>query len=316
MSKRLTFYSDGIRLAGYLYVPDGLKQGERRSSLVLCGGFGAHQERFLPEMAQYLTRHGYVAFTFDYRGFGESEGPRWRMVPQEQVRDISNAITFLGLQEEVDAGSIGLLGISFGGANVCYTAGVDPRARCTVSIVGVGCGESWLKGLRRAWEWQSFLDELAEDRTQRALTGKSRVVERLHIMVPDPSTQEMAKVAQQKYPGTCTHMPLETADAVISFHPEEVVGRISPRAVLFIVAGADVLVPNENTLELYRRAGEPKRWIVLPGKQHYEVYSPPAFDVVMAETVAWYQQHMPSASSQGMEGTGLQRSPCEKSTSW
>ena len=84
-------------------------------------------------MAGYLVGQGYVALTFDYRGFGESQGPRWRMIPQEQVRDISNAITFVENQDVVDKERIGLLGASFGRANVCYVAGVDTRVRCAVS---------------------------------------------------------------------------------------------------------------------------------------------------------------------------------------
>ena len=140
MVERRTFYSDGLKLVGYLRVPEGIRDGEKRSAVVLCGGFGAHQERFLPEMADYLSSQGYVTFTFDYRGFGESEGPRWRMIPQEQVKDIANAITFLEAQDVVNSAMIGLLGASFGGANVCYVAGVDTRVACVVSVVGVGCG--------------------------------------------------------------------------------------------------------------------------------------------------------------------------------
>ena len=184
MAERITFYSDGLELVGYLHKPKGMRASEKRSAIVLCPGFGAHQERFLPEMASHLANSGFMALTFDYRGFGESEGPRWRMIPQEQVKDISSAITFLQLQDSVDGDQIGLHGISFGGANVCYVASVDRRVRCLVSIVGVGCGEKWLRGLRRTWEWKAFLKELQDDRKHRVVHGASRIVERLHIMLP------------------------------------------------------------------------------------------------------------------------------------
>ena len=88
MAERITFYSDGIELVGYLYTPKAMQAGEKRSAIVLCPGFGAHQERFLPDMAGHLTDNGFVTLTFDYRGFGESDGHRWRMIPQEQVKDI------------------------------------------------------------------------------------------------------------------------------------------------------------------------------------------------------------------------------------
>ena len=288
MAERITFYSDGIELVGYLYAPEAIQGGEKRSAVVLCPGFGAHQERFLPQMASHLANNGFVALTFDYRGFGESEGHRWRMIPQEQVKDISSAITFLQLQDAVDSDQIGLHGISFGGANVCYVASVDPRVKCLVSIVGVGCGEKWLRGLRRTWEWKAFLKELEGDRRHRAANGASRIVDRLHIMLPDPKSAEMIRLTQKRYPDTCTDMPLETAEAVINFHPEEVMKRAPPECALFIVAEEDDLVPDDNTRELYRAASEPKKWVVLEGCGHYQAYGSPYFERVMAESTAWF----------------------------
>ena len=97
MAERVTFYSDGIQLVGYVYRPDRLSSAEKRSGILLCHGFGAHQERYLPDIANYLSGQGYLAMTFDYRGFGESDGPRWRLIPLEQITDVGNAVTCLRL---------------------------------------------------------------------------------------------------------------------------------------------------------------------------------------------------------------------------
>lgn len=293
MAERITFFSDGIPLVGYVYRPAGLRPGERRSGILLCHGFGAQQERYLPDIASYLSEQGYVAMTFDYRGFGESQGPCWRLIPWEQVVDIRNALTRLQLVDEVDPARVGLYGTSFGGANVCYAAGVDARAQCVVSVVGVGCGQRWLRSLRRAYEWAELLADLAEDWRQRVTTGQSKIVGRLDIMLPDPATRANAEWASRQFPNSCTQLPLETAQAVMDYHPEEVVGRIAPRPVLFIVAERDVLVPHEVTRELYERAGEPKKWVVIPGAGHYDVYFPPALHRVLDETTLWFRQHLP-----------------------
>ena len=294
MAKKVEFFSEGIKLVGYLYTPNGLRLGEKRSGIVLCHGFAAHQERYLPDIAQYLCGAGYVVLTFDYRGFGESDGPRWRLIPLEQVQDIANAVTFLQIQDGVESGSIGLYGTSFGGANVCHAA-LDDRIKCTVNVVGVGCGQRWLKSLRRAWEWKELLQELREDRVRRIETGESRVVDRLHIMLPDPASKAQAEEIQIRFPASCTHIPLETAQAVIDYHPEEVISRVAPNPMLFVVAEEDVLVPNEVTREVYDRAGQPKKWVVIPGCGHYDVYFPPIFEQVMAEATSWYTQHLPVA---------------------
>jgi hypothetical protein len=43
---------------------------------------------------------------------------------------------------------------------------------------------------------------------------------------------------------------------------------------------------------MFRRAGEPKRLVVLRGFGHYEVYTGEAFRQVTAETVAWFRQYL------------------------
>ena len=92
-------------------------------------------------------------------------------------------------------------------------------------------------------------------------------------------------------------IPLEYIDETLQFHPEWIVDRIAPRPILFITTDDDRLVPPEESLALYARAGEPKKLVVLHGYGHYEVYVEPAFSEVMRETVAWFRQHLPSGGA-------------------
>ena len=294
MPERVTFYSDGIQLVGYIYRPDNVASEEKRSAILACHGFGGHQEVYLPDIAKHLAGQGYVAMTFDYRGFGESDGPKWRLIPLEQIWDIRNALTFLQQVPGVDPSNLGLHGISFGGANVVHAAAVDQRVKCTVSVVGVGNGENWLKSIRSTSEWKEFQRELAEDWEQQVQKGTSQMVDIPRLMPSPPEYEaEDNKIAEQ-FPSACTQLPLETGQAVIDFHPDEVAHKISPRAVMFIVAEKDVLVLPEVTREVYDRALEPKKWMALPNCGHYDVYYPPAFDTVMVEATQWFQQYIPA----------------------
>src|SRR5207247_9285886 len=54
------------------------------------------------------------------------------------------------------------------------------------------------------------------------------------------------------------------------------------------------LFRSEESIEMYTRAGEPKKLVVLKGYGHYEVYKEPAFSEVMQATVAWYREHLPA----------------------
>ena len=91
------------------------------------------------------------------KGSAEARGKSVELMPMAQVEDIQNAITFMQQQEEVEADRIGLWGPSSGAANVSYTAGIDPRVKCMVSVSGIGDMGRWFKAMRRYWEWKEFL---------------------------------------------------------------------------------------------------------------------------------------------------------------
>jgi len=292
MQKPLTFYSAGVRLAGYLHAPDSDAEG-KRPGIVVCTGFAAVQAFYLPEICETLARAGYVALRFDYRGFGESEGARGRVIPMEHVEDIRNAITLLQQQPEVDPMRIALYGTSFGGAHVSYTAGVDGRVLCAVSTVGIGNGRRWMRSLRRYWEWRAFLRRLEEDRVQRVLTGKATYVSPYEIMVRDPNTEAEHTERQKQFPGSATDIVLESGEAIVQYAPEDVVDRIAPRAILWLHAEQDELVPPEESEAMYARAREPKKLVILRGLTHYDVYRENGFVSTMRETLEWYRTFLP-----------------------
>jgi dienelactone hydrolase len=296
MEEKVAFYSEGVKLSGHLRAaaPAG-GAVRRRPGVVVCAGFAGVQGIYLPEICDALGPAGYVTLRFDYRGFGESEGMRGRVVPMEHVQDIRAAITFLQQQPAVDPERIGLYGTSFGGAHVSYAAGIDERVACTVSTVGIGSGRRWLRSLRRYWEWQAFQRRLADDRAQRALTGKSTYVSPYEIMVRDPATEAIHAERQKRFPGSVADIALESGEAILDYAPEDVVDRIAPRAILWIHAERDELVPVEESQAMYARAREPKRLAVLPGLAHFDVYAGQGFAAVMRESIDWYGRFLRAA---------------------
>jgi hypothetical protein len=295
MKRAIEFYSEGFKLQGDVYVPDGLIAGETRSAILLCHGYTGVKDLYLPDNALVLNEAGYVVMTFDYKGWGESEGvaPN-RLVPYSRVADVQAAMTFLGLQPEVDEDRIGIYGTSYGGATVSWVGAVDERAKVIVSVVGIGHGARWMSRVRRMDEWFDLLERSKADREQRALTGKSQMVERADILLPDRQSADLATAARKLNPAAVSTIPVEYVDDTIGFNPEWIVGHISPRPILFITSVDDRLVPPEESEELYANSGEPKKLVVLKGVGHYEVYAEPAFSQVMDETVAWYQKYLPA----------------------
>lgn len=293
--KKVVFYSDGLALSGLLYEPDDLKPGERRPTVICCHGYTGMKDVYLLPVPERLAANGYVAFAFDHRGFGGSQGTRARLIPPEQVEDIRNAVTFVSTLACVDPDRIGLYGTSFGGGNVVSAAATDDRVRCVVSVVPVGDGERWLKSLHSYWNWLKFLDRLAADRKQRVLTGKSERVDVTELMPGDPHSRavimEKVKAAEKYTEG----YPLENADATLKYKPESVVHCISPRPILFIHSERDGLVPIDESRSMFAKAGEPKRLVTIPNADHYDVYrfvNVDVFELVMRESVAWFDRYL------------------------
>ena len=295
MKRAIEFYSEGFKLQGDVYFPDGLAADETRSGILLCHGYTGVKDLYLPDNARVLNEAGYVVMTFDYKGWGESEGvaPN-RLAPYSRVADVQAAMTYLGLQPEVDEDRIGIYGTSYGGATVSWVGAVDERAKVIVSVGGIGHGARWMSRVRRMDAWFDLLDYSKADREQRALTGKSEMVERADILLPDRQSADLAAAARKLNPAAVNTIPVEYVDDTIGFNPEWVVGHISPRPILFITSVDDRLVPPEESKQLYANAGEPKKLVVLKGVGHYEVYAEPAFTQVMDETLAWYQKYLPA----------------------
>lgn len=297
MKKAVTFYSEGVRLVGDVYYPDDLAPGETRAGIVLCHGYTGVKDLYLPDNARVLNQAGYVAMTFDYKGWGESAGPRSRLAPWSRVADVQAALTFLGTLSEVDPERLGIYGTSYGGATVVWVAAIDRRVKCVVSVVGIGNGARWMRSVRRPDEWHDLLERSRRDRVKRVLDGESEFVPREEILLPDRQSAELAAAARRDNPFAVGQIPLEYVDETLQFNPEWVVDKIAPRPILFVTTDDDRLVPPEESFELYARAGEPKKLVVLEGYGHYEVYAEPAFGEVMAATTAWFGQYLPARAA-------------------
>jgi dipeptidyl aminopeptidase/acylaminoacyl peptidase len=252
------------------------------------------KDLYLPDNAAALVAEGYVVLAFDYKGWGESEGPKNHLNPHGRVADAQAALTFLALRPEVDADRLGVYGTSYGGATVVWLAAVDERVKCMVSVVGIGHGKRWMRSVRRPDEWFDLLEQSATDRERRLRTGESTNVDRNAVLLPDRQSLELATAARRDNPAAISTLPFDYVDETLVFNPEWVVDKIAPRAALFITSDQDRLVPPEESIALYERAGEPKKLVILKGYGHYEVYSEPAFSEVMRETIAWYQRYVPA----------------------
>lgn len=78
-------------------------------------------------MQPYLAAHGYAVIRLDLRGAGDSEGVLRDEYLQQELQDGYDAISWIAAQEWCD-GSLGMIGISWGGFNGLQIAALQPPA--------------------------------------------------------------------------------------------------------------------------------------------------------------------------------------------
>jgi pimeloyl-ACP methyl ester carboxylesterase len=269
----VSFQSAGLRLHGVVGVPDGIRPGEKRAAFLVLHGFGSNSESptcITP--AKVLGDFGYATMRFDMRGCGKSEGQFGRVICLEQVEDTGNALESLAKHPAVDPDRIAVIGSSFGGAVGVYAGGTNPRIAAVVSNGGWGHGERKFRGQHPTPEaWARFTKMLEEGKAHRARTGKSLMVPRYDIVpIPDHVRQNLTKQGVGMLaPGSVEMFPAETAQSMFDFRAEEVVGKIAPRPLLLIHAAKDSVTPTEQSIEMFKRAGQPAELHLFSGLDHF-----------------------------------------------
>jgi len=294
LTEVVSFYSEGSKLSGDLYLPAGHGKAEKRAAIVLCHGYTGVRNLYLPEIARAFNAAGYVALTFDYKGWGDREGQKSRLAPYSRVADVQAALTFLTERREVEREQLGLFGTSYGGATAVWVAAIDLRVKCVVSVVGIGNGARWMRSVRRPDEYHDLMQRSAADRVSRMLTGKSQFVDRNEVLLPDRESAQLSAAARRNVAAAVSEVPLEFIDDTLSFNPEWVVDKIAPRPILLITADNDRLVPPQESEIMYARAGQPKKLVVLKGYGHYQVYAGDALRQVMNASISWCSQYLPA----------------------
>lgn len=290
MKKYVEFYSEGCRIAADLYLPGTAAAGQRLPGVILCHGFAGIRTILLPPYAEELVRSGFAALLFDYRGFGDSEGERGRLVPAEQRVDIRNALTFLQSLDEVDPERIGLWGTSFGGANAICTAAVDKRVRCLAVQITFGSGERMVGAGMSDQEKQKLHATLAKA-WQRAVVRNKPMMLAMEQILTDEDSRAFYEKTVAEHPEFRTKLPLTTIRESLEYCPEDAVGSVHV-PIMFIGATDDIVCPVAETHILYEKANEPRGLMIIEGARHYDVYAGAFFRQSCGAAVEWFRKYL------------------------
>jgi len=286
MQKNIQFQSDDLTLSGTLHIPGHLRADERKPAIIVLHGFGSNKNGGTAlAAAELFEKLGYIALRFDFRGCGQSQGERGRVICQEQVRDTSSALAYLQTLEEVIPDQIAVTGFSFGAAVAVYAAGVNPAIAACISMGGWGDGaKKFRKQHAKPQDWEKFTLMMREGQEKLA-QGESMMVSRYDIVPIRPG------IRNNLSPGSHMEFPYEVVQSMFEFTANEVVGQIAPRPLLLLHAAVDTVTPTEQSIDLFAHAKQPAELHLFSDVDHFLLAG--ENQIVHATLASWLSKYFP-----------------------
>lgn len=280
-----TILSEGTRLAAEIFSPSD-KAGEKLPCILMAHGWGG-TARGLRRDAAVFAKAGYIAVTFDYRGWGNSD-PRVILAnpapdgkpgkfqaeviairevvdPVEQGRDWLNALHWLQAEPMCDAQRIGVWGSSYSGGHVLYAAAHDSRVKAVFSQVG-GMDSRFVVASKEARA------QTLKEATQRT---------RGELPYPEPGAVEV---------GALRGAPIR--DKLMHYAPVELARQASHAALMFVIAENEELFDNrDHAIKAHAAATGVKKLVTLPKIKHYGIYRE-ARERAQQLAVEWFDAHL------------------------
>jgi hypothetical protein len=134
------FRAGGEVIKATIYRPRDIAAQAKYPAVVVTGAWFTIQEQMPATYAMQLAQQGYVALTFDFRGFGKSEGKaRYAENPQRKAEDIKAAANFLAGYPNVDPSRLS-------GLALCASTGYMANAIIAgAPIKAMACVAPWIQ---------------------------------------------------------------------------------------------------------------------------------------------------------------------------
>ncbi|MBZ5556160.1 MAG: dienelactone hydrolase family protein [Acidobacteriia bacterium] len=288
-AKEVKFFSEAVQCYAKIFTPKGFTADGKAPAIVLAPTPG-ETAASIGKYAAQMAGRGLVAMTIDYRGWGRSGGflylaepLRWddrlrfsqhtatvrirrkRVIPDAQVQDIRNAISYLQGEPGVDRARIGVWGADVAGGHAMTVAAIDSRVKAVVAQAPI-------------------------------INGKD--VPRKAAPPPAERQAEMVRLARHGQapatPAAAVVMNSQEAKlALAEYHPFWFVDQIpQATAVLFVVAEKDLKVNNDaNAVAAAKALKGPNGVTSIPGASH-TMSAPAAFGAAVDAAAAWFQKHL------------------------
>ena len=231
---------DGLSLAGSYF---RCVSGRRLGIVVFCHEFLGNRHS-VHHYADGLRDLGFDLFAFDFRNHGESDSEpgheplQW--VSDRDSTDLRSALAYLRTRPDADPAGAGLFGVSRGGGVALVVAAEDPRV------------------------WAVVTDGAFPTRG----TTLAYILRWAEIYVRTPWIRRMIPVSVYRYVGWVARRRSERRLDRRFPNLERAVRWLTPRPWLAIHGAQDNYIGPEIARELFRQAGDPKRFWLVEAAKH------------------------------------------------
>lgn len=146
MADPVTFETtDGFEISGDIEFPENSSR-PRPAVIFIHQGGSDKTEWMQTDLYKWVVDKGMVAFSYDVRGHGQSEGRFNRELfddPDRAPKDLKAALHFLASQDNIDTNRIGIVGSSIG-ANLAMVGVSHPEFNVQTAVAISGKTSAWL----------------------------------------------------------------------------------------------------------------------------------------------------------------------------
>ena len=278
----VSYPSLGYKIAANLYAPDDFDPSGSYPGVVFTSPGTSVKEQSGAVYGEALSKMGYVVLVFDRIGFGESEGPYHQPIDihlgTEALRD---GISFIRSFPFLDRDRLFGLGVCVGSQQMAQTAVTDKRLKAIATISGM---------LDSFVAFRAFMDKetrhgyyLAANEARQAFfeTGEMAVMD---TMAPPPNLDELPEHStvkrgqdyyntplggQPTYPNYSSTVAANAAEYEFGNHATSLAPYLDTPFMGIVGELSDLAMLTET---FYEACTEPKEYVVVPGKDHVDLY--------------------------------------------
>jgi fermentation-respiration switch protein FrsA (DUF1100 family) len=282
----ITFKSQGVSLAGDLYVPNNFESTNKYPTVLFSGPFNQIKEQTGAVYAKKLIEKGYVVLVFDHLGYGDSEGDirdnENSYIKMESIRD---SISYLCTLNFVDKDRLYGLGVCASGGYVPLVAVTDKRLKAISTVSGMMDNKSsYFESIPKDMLLSLF--HMANYARQKSYeTGEIEYYDALNMenMPKDNEGYDyyMTKRAGKQRYANYTHLapkflmenaPLTSAVDYAPYLYTPYLGIIGEKSLPKENEEVSPLHTGPLSVDFYEKASEPKELYVVDGATHVSLY--------------------------------------------